>query len=105
MPFVFLVLRIAIFTALIYGSIKIVDAYNTKNNWVTALVISVVFSLFANWVGGLLIVFPLFIYLLILTKYYDLGLIQSIISVVVLFLGDFLLSLVINALFLSSSNA
>src|SRR5262252_1379041 len=105
MDFVFLLLRIAIFTGLIYGSIKIVNTHNTKNNWVTALIISLVFSLFANWVGGILIVFPLFVYLLILTKYYDLGLIQGIVSVVILFVGELLLSLLINAIFLSSTNA
>ena len=105
MSFILLILRIGIFTGLIYGSIKVVDYHNTKNNWITALVISIVFSLFAHWISGILIVFPLFIYLLILTKYYDLGLIQAIVSVVILFLGDLLIALLINALFLSPSNA
>jgi hypothetical protein len=100
MWFLALIFRILLFTALIWGSIKAVDPDNTKNKWSTALIIAAVLSLISALFGGLLFILPLVAYFLILVKYYDLGLLQALISVVIMFAISFAIGWVLS-LFIS----
>jgi len=90
--------NVLVLTACIYGSIKLVDRYNSRNKLGTAAVIALVFAIFGGMGGSILFFLPLLAYFFILVKYYDLSFLQAIISVVVIFVSLFVLAFVIALL-------
>ena len=78
------VLGLALGTALLKGSIRIVDGFNYKNTWAAAFGWNLLFSVVGLVPGaGLFGILFLLAYLMILFRYYELGILQTLGVVVV----------------------
>ena len=79
----FFVCEILLGGMLWWGAIKILDRYNTKNKPVTALALTLVFAVSAR-VGGVFLGIPGLVGLIwLLMRYYDIGLVRTILVLVV----------------------
>jgi len=76
MAFINFVIGALLFGLAMWGGIKILDRYNSRNSLALAGVIGAVFSLAAP-VFGIFMVLPLVALLYLLVSYYDLGLLRS----------------------------
>jgi len=65
-------------------SIKIVERHNEANSFPVALIIGLVFSVFGSFCSGPLIILPLVAMMFILLRFYELGLIKSVIVVILM---------------------
>ena len=79
-------------------SIKIVERYNDANTFPVALVIGLVFSVFGSFCSGPLIILPLVAMMFILLRFYELGLLKSLLVVVLIGALNIGIGLVLGAL-------
>ncbi len=66
----------------LWGSVKILDRYNTRNSMVVALVVGLLFALIMPWMGLLFAVLPLMGLLFLLVFYYQLGYLHAFLVIV-----------------------
>ena len=78
-----IVISAVIFTFGLWGSVKLVGGYSSNNTLMAAAIFGVIFSLFGTFAGpfSLIILVALF---LLLMRYYELGVVQSIIVIVLM---------------------
>ncbi len=87
-----------LFGATLWLSIRILNPSNTRNTFVAALCIGFAYSFIGLLIGGLLFMIPVFILYFILVKYYDTGLIQGILILVLFMAVNYLLRYLLGAI-------
>lgn len=98
MELVTFILGTLIFAALLWGGIKLVDRYNSRNSIAVAVIIGAFFGFAAPALGFFFMALPLIALMYLLVAYYDLGLIRSIIVVVAMIAGNLALAEITGAI-------
>jgi len=78
-----IVISAVIFTFGLWGSIKVVGGYPSKNTLMSAAVFGIIFSLFGTFAGSFSLIILVALFLLLM-RYYELGVVQSIIVIVLM---------------------
>lgn len=87
-----------IFALTLWGSIKLVDRYNSQNKLAVAGIIGVVFGFCAPALGSMFMILPLVALMYLLIQFYDLGLIRSFAVVGAMFASNLLLAPIVREL-------
>ncbi len=83
------------FGGALFASLKIVDTNNTRNTLPLALIIGAVFAIAAPFAAGPFAILPLVALLYLLVKYYELGLIGSMATVITMHVVSLIVASVI----------
>jgi len=82
--FAAIVILSLLFAVSLWGAVKIIDRYNTRNKPAMAAVIGVVFAVFVPTFGFFFVAFPLMALLFVMVFYYDLGYARGIIAIILM---------------------